>query len=190
MAKKPFVVKQSRSRESLQRLLNAAADVLTERGLEGATIPRIAARAGLTPGAVYRRFPDKDALLRTVVIATFKGIDQQTERSLTPDLAKRYAFPVFVEKIVRDSLRSYRTHTRLLSSLTQFFRTHSSTAFRRQVDEIETQTFRRIVAFLMNYREEILHPDPEAALALGLAVVGFSLREIVLMETITDVWSP
>lgn len=188
--KKSLAPQQSRSRESLQRLLKSAAEILQEKGLDGATIPRIAARAGLSPGAVYRRFPDKDALLRKVVVATLQGVDQQTAASLTPELAVRCNLPFFVEKIVRDSLASYRKHTRLLSSISQFFRAHPSVAFRREVDEIETRTFRRIVQFLLHYRKDIHHPDPEGAVALSLAVVGFSVREIVLMEVITDVYSP
>jgi hypothetical protein len=52
--KKPIAAQQARSRESLGRLLKAAAEILQEEGLEGATIPRIVARAGLSPGAVYR----------------------------------------------------------------------------------------------------------------------------------------
>ena len=58
------------------------------------------------------------------------------------------------------------------------------------MDELETRTMRRIVRFLLQYRDAIHHPDPEAVVTLGLAVVGFSIRELVLMETITDVWSP
>jgi AcrR family transcriptional regulator len=174
----------------LHRLLKAATEILQEKGLEGATIPRIAARAGLSPGAVYRRFPDKDALLRRVVIATLEGADQQTAASLTPNLATRFTLPVMVEKIVASTLGSYRKHTRLLSSIAQFFRTHRSAAFRREVDEIETRTFRRIIQFLLHYREDIHHPDPEAAVAFSLAVVAFSIRELVLMEMITDVWAP
>lgn len=38
-------------------------------GLEGATISRIAEAAGLTSGAVYLRFPDKNALLETVLLS-------------------------------------------------------------------------------------------------------------------------
>jgi len=188
--RKSLAPQQSRSRESLQRLLKAATEILQEKGLEGATIPRIAARAGLSPGAVYRRFPDKDALLRKVVIATLQGADQQTVASLTPDLARRCTLPLIVEKIVRSTLGSYRRHTRLLSSIAKFFRAHRSAAFRREVDEIETRTFRRVVEFLMHYREDIHHPEPEAAVALSLAVVAFAIREIVLMEIITDVWQP
>ena len=188
--KKSLAPQQTRSRESLHRLLKAAAEILQEKGLEGATIPRIAARAGLSPGAVYRRFPDKDALLRKVVIATLEGADQQTAALLTPELAKRCTLPSIVKTIVGSSLGSYRKHTRLLSSIAQFFRAHRSAAFRREVDEIETRTFRRVVQFLLHYREDIHHPDPEAAVAFSLAVVAFSIRELVLMEMITDVWAP
>ena len=67
MAKKTLEPQQARSRESTRKLLKAAAEVLGQHGLEGTTIPRIAQHAGLTPGAVYRRFPDKDALLEAVV---------------------------------------------------------------------------------------------------------------------------
>jgi len=188
--KKSLVPQQSRSRESLHRLLMAATEVLQDKGLEGATIPRIAARAGLSPGAVYRRFPDKDALLRKVVLATLEGVDVHTASVLTPELAQGRTLPLFVEQIVRNSLTSYRRNTRLLSSITQFFRTHPSAAFRRKVDEIETRTFRRVVQFLLHFRDDIHHPDPEAAVAFSLTVMAFSLREIVLMEVITDVWTP
>src|SRR5256885_10292037 len=105
--KKSLAPQQSRSRESLERLLRAATGVLREQGLEGATIPRIAARAGLSPGAVYRRFPDKDALLRKGVVATLQNIDLHTQAALTPDLAKQITLRGFVEKNVRDSVTSY-----------------------------------------------------------------------------------
>lgn len=188
--KKSLAPQQSRSRESLAKLMRAATAILQEKGLEGATIPRIAARAGLSPGSVYRRFPDKDALMRKVLIAVLESIDIQTASVLTPELAEKCTLPGFIEKLVRQNLASYRKNTRLLSAITQFFRTHPSAAFRQQVDEIETRTFRRMVQFLMHYREDIRHPDPEAALAFSLLVFVFSLREIVLMEVITDVWKP
>src|SRR4051794_18831071 len=45
-----------------QRILAAAAEVFAERGL-GATLDDIARHAGVGVGTVYRRFPDKDALI-------------------------------------------------------------------------------------------------------------------------------
>jgi len=69
------------------------------------------------------------------------AVPGQTEITLTPELARQFTLASLVEKIVRDSLRTYRQHTRLLSSITQFFRFHPSAAFRREADQIETQTW-------------------------------------------------
>jgi AcrR family transcriptional regulator len=45
-----------------QRILRAAAEVFTEHGL-AATLDDVARRAGVGIGTVYRRFPDKEALV-------------------------------------------------------------------------------------------------------------------------------
>ncbi|MGH3170330.1 MAG: TetR/AcrR family transcriptional regulator, partial [Trebonia sp.] len=48
-----------------QRILHAAAEVFTERGLD-ATLDDVARRAGVGVGTVYRRFPDKESLVETL----------------------------------------------------------------------------------------------------------------------------
>src|SRR3546814_9648839 len=55
---------QERSRRTHARLLEATLKTLAEHGLDGATIPRIARVADVSPATVYRRFVDKQALLR------------------------------------------------------------------------------------------------------------------------------
>lgn len=45
-----------------EKILEAAAIVFADRGLE-ATLDEVAAQAGVGVGTVYRRFPDKDALI-------------------------------------------------------------------------------------------------------------------------------
>lgn len=45
-----------------QRILRAAAEVFTQRGLD-ATLDDVARRAGVGVGTVYRRFPDKETLV-------------------------------------------------------------------------------------------------------------------------------
>ena len=53
---------QARSQETVDRILLAADHEIGERGLAGASTTRIAARAGLSVGALYRFFPDKEAV--------------------------------------------------------------------------------------------------------------------------------
>ena len=181
---------QSRSRETLRRLLQAAAAVLEEKGVEGATIPAIAARAGVSPGAVYRRFRDKDALLRTLLVNSLSKSDQRTAELLTPQFAEQHSFAELTEKVITTTLAGYRNHARLLRAFTQFARSHPSASFRRQVDEIEIRNVRRIAEFLLLKREEIGHPDPELAVPFALIQLGVTLREMVLLDVLSESWSP
>lgn len=57
---------QARSRESLQKVLAAAEHVLATGGLDEFTVGAVAEQAGLSVGAIYRRFDGKDQLLRAV----------------------------------------------------------------------------------------------------------------------------
>jgi AcrR family transcriptional regulator len=52
--------------QNRQRLLDAAADVFAEHGLE-ASVDEIARTAGVGMGTLYRRFPNKDALITALV---------------------------------------------------------------------------------------------------------------------------
>ena len=58
--------KQRRSRESYERVLDAAHALLEENGFEGFTVQEVAARSGVSVGAIYERFGNKETLLRAV----------------------------------------------------------------------------------------------------------------------------
>src|SRR3954468_17875943 len=92
---KSLVPPPARSRESLRKLLKAAAEVLGQHGVEGATIPRIAAHAGLTPGAIYRRFTDKDALFEAVILATLGRQQDRLPLGTTAEAARQIPLAVF-----------------------------------------------------------------------------------------------
>lgn len=51
------------------RLLDAAAEVFAEHGVAGASVERIAERAGYTRGAFYGHFADKDAVVAALLEA-------------------------------------------------------------------------------------------------------------------------
>jgi AcrR family transcriptional regulator len=190
MTKKTLAPQQARSRDSLQRLIKAAWHVLNEKGLQGATIPRIAARAGLSTGSVYRRFPDKDALLREVVLETLRSADEQNRALLKPELAERMSLIELAEMAVRASLASHRANVGLLRAITQFTLSHPSNAFKKKVAELEIRAFDRVVNFLLLKRPDINHPKPEEAVAFGMLLVGLALREIVVFDILPDLRDP
>src|ERR1700733_5106492 len=75
--------KQARSRATAERLLAAAIRVVDEVGLEGATVPRIAAAADVAPASVYRRYADKDALLRAAFLHALENSNQNNRQMMT-----------------------------------------------------------------------------------------------------------
>lgn len=58
--------------------MTAAAEVLAERGAE-ATVPEIAARAGVGKATIYRGHPTKDDLLRAVALRQLDWVAERVE---------------------------------------------------------------------------------------------------------------
>jgi AcrR family transcriptional regulator len=59
--------KQDRSLQTVDAVLDAAAQVLTREGYARATTNRIAHRAGVSVGTVYQYFRDKDAVFEALI---------------------------------------------------------------------------------------------------------------------------
>ncbi|MCG8535462.1 MAG: TetR/AcrR family transcriptional regulator, partial [Pseudomonadales bacterium] len=64
MRKKP---QQKRSKQLVASLIDATAACIVEHGLDGATTPRIAEKAGVSVGSLYQYFDDKEALIEALV---------------------------------------------------------------------------------------------------------------------------
>jgi AcrR family transcriptional regulator len=57
---------QARARQTVEAILQAAAEVFEAHGLEGGTTERIVERAGVSVGSLYQYFPNKRSLLAAV----------------------------------------------------------------------------------------------------------------------------
>ena len=174
---------QARSRESLRKLLKAAAEVVGQHGLENATIPRIASHAGLTPGAVYRRFRDKDALMEAVILGVLERQDERLQNSLAPASAKHIPLAVFAEQVIGSMVISYRANASLLRAMRIFVQGRTHTPFWRKACRYEIKTFERIVDLFLSHTDEIVHPDPRMAVSMALMIVISVLFEVVVMPT-------
>jgi TetR/AcrR family transcriptional repressor of uid operon len=75
------------------KLVEAAAEVFSERGYDGAGVHQIARRAGLTTGAIYSRFSGKAELLAEAIRAeSGTQLDQLLSAGdRTPDAARLIA---------------------------------------------------------------------------------------------------
>jgi AcrR family transcriptional regulator len=184
-AKKTLEPQQERSRESLRRLLKAAAEVLGQHGVEGTTIPRIAEHAGLTPGAVYRRFRDKDELLETAILGILERQEERLKAGMTVEMAAKIPLDVFADQIIGGMVVTYRTHAALLRALRQFTQGRANASFLRKASKLEVRSYERLVDLVLAGRKDIRHPNPRIAVSLGFMMVISTLYELVVMPVIS-----
>src|SRR4051812_34055599 len=114
--------RQDRSRATLGRLLEAAQEVLTEVGAERATMAMICKRAGLTTGAVYRRFPGKDALLRHVY-ASFIDELESRNANVIAERVRAESLEELARALVTRIVSQYRAHAGFLRALVRYAET-------------------------------------------------------------------
>jgi AcrR family transcriptional regulator len=189
MSAKALAPKQDRSRETSRRLLKATVETLAEKGLDGCTIPRIAAKAGLSPGTVYRRYPDKDALLQAAVLAVLAGNEKGVKALVSSEEIQKMDLKTFVEFLVGKSVENQRTHSALVREARQFVLSHKNARFRKKADELEVRTFRLVTEFMIARRNQIKHPDPSYAMPFALMVMSFALMHIIILDSNSGDWA-
>lgn len=159
----PHAPVQERSRSTALRLLNATIALLDESGLEGALIPRIAEQAGVSPASVYRRFADKNALLRAAFLHALKESNASSRVSLS-DALLGDTLAVSVRKLMDMLFDQYRQHPHFLRALSQFIDADTDRAFVGEARAIIRANIDLIVDLLLQHRSEIRHAAPELAL--------------------------
>lgn len=174
--------RQARSRETLTRLLDATEAVLREGGLEAATVPAIAKRAGLSVGAVYRRFPDKDALLRAVHERTFVRVRELNESRMDPGIFAGATLEQWVGGMIRGIVYVYRQDRRLMQAMLEYSETHSDAGFRARAAETNQAALASFAELVKSKAAEVRHPRPETAARFALVTLGLLMRGLILAD--------
>ncbi len=74
----------SRAASTERGILQAARALLAEQGMAGLAMRTVARRAGITAGAIYRHFPDKQALVDRVVGLAFQHLELRLFKAIAP----------------------------------------------------------------------------------------------------------
>ncbi len=179
---KPPPPTQARSRETLQRMLDAAEAVLEKHGIEGATLQRIARNARLAPATVYRRFPDKDALM-AAVFERFAGVSkEELARPIDTEAIRKLGIHAFTALWIGNMIQGFRARTGLIRASVLYSQAHLNSAFVRRKMALEIQGVKRVQDLFLLWRDEIGHPDAEQAVAFAMVMVALALRELILFN--------
>lgn len=101
------------------RILDAAAQVLAEKGFQRASLDEIAARAGLTKGAVYSSFATKDDLF----LAVLSMRQFRLNPKLKPNMTRKEYFRALAESAV-DMLPQAREQAAFMAEFLLYTLTH------------------------------------------------------------------
>jgi AcrR family transcriptional regulator len=174
---------QSRSQATLDRILDAAETVLEEKSFGEATLAEIMDRAGVTVGAFYRRFPDKDALLHLLDNRFFAELHELATSLLSDAKWQGATAAEIVNEFTRIAVELYKSRRGLLRSL--FLRARTDPVIMQSARDVNGHYVERLRALLLARAAELHHPRPEQAVELGFMILIGALRETVLFG---EVW--
>src|SRR3981081_3079448 len=173
---------QDRGRQTLQRLLDAAERTLESDGLEGATVPAIAARAGMSVGNVYKVSLDEDALPQAVYEGFFPESFAANEFALDPAKWEGAPTAELLSTLVTGMIEGYRVRRSLVRALLLYAQTHPDPAFRSHSEQVRLQSLGLFERLLRDRRADIGHPHPERAIRFVVMLIGHALETAVLSE--------
>lgn len=160
--------------QTRQKVLAAAFEVFSERGIAGASLDQVAARAGLTKGAVYSSFSSKNelvfALMEEQIANRIETSFLDLEESVTAhDAAQR------IGEVVVQEIASSRGWHRLLAEFAAAAHRDESIREKLQQQRLEVRaTITRLVSHMADvYKVEL--PLPAEDLAVLLLALGNGL---------------
>lgn len=173
--------RQQRSRDTLERILNAAEEVIEHRGFEAATLAEILKRAGASVGSFYARFPEKEVLLKALLeryheqahddVGAFvddtrwEGAGLEARVSAWVDFAAKQV--ASRRGVMRERLIRYVTRE-------------------RDVPESEIRKMRDMVQLLRGFFEpvltEVAHPKPKQAIEFAVESLDAALAVHYLLK--------
>lgn len=68
-----------------ERIFAAACALFDQNGVDGVSMRRIADKVGITPMAIYKHYPDKDALLNALMLDGFAAWEARVEKIRAPE---------------------------------------------------------------------------------------------------------
>ncbi|MEP6494269.1 MAG: helix-turn-helix domain-containing protein [bacterium] len=169
--------RQARSVETYNRMLDAAEEILLETSFDDMTVAEVAARAGVTIGAFYARFQDKDSLLKQLELRMqedFVALNADND-----DEMGRVSLEELILHHHRRLIGVYRRRRAISRALV--LRSHTDLALKRRIEKLNMKSLPRFARALREHAH-FDHPHPLRAIQFALVAVRSVCREVVLFR--------
>jgi AcrR family transcriptional regulator len=158
----------------MERLLDAAEELISERGASAVTVSEVARRAGSSVGAFYARFPDKDALFSTLHERSCSEALATADLALDPSRWRSLALSAGVSEVVRFTAAMCVQRMQLVMTFIAMAASDRTYSARRAA--LEAELARRMETLLAARRSEVGHPNLSVAAAMTVRMAFGSLE--------------
>ena len=174
--KKP---KQKRSADSLEKVVEAAEKILRVRSANDMTISRIVEESGVSVGAIYARFTDKDGVFQELVSRFMRRTLDEFER-IDADHWAQQPLAAFVDRVVATNADIYFAHRGVLRAWLLRRRLVDDPILASAMQRYNRQVGSLLVDLYMAHVAEIEHPKPREAVSVAIETMTALLREHVV----------
>ncbi len=153
---------QSRSQKTQEKLLEAAAELLGDKGVEATSVADVATRANCSVGSVYHHFRDKQTLLYAVFDRMCEELRATTEAAIAPERWEGASVADIMRDYVTFALETGRDRPKFKRA--GYAVAQNDVALQERLLEIYRVLHDGINGLLRSRSNEIGHPDPELAI--------------------------
>lgn len=161
--------KQQRSRQSFDRALDAAAAILSEKGLQALTLSGVSRRSQVSIGSIYSRVAGKEDLIRAVQARVLDKLDHEFSGIVNQLRRRGLRLAELVPTLIRQHASYLRRHAPILNA---FMEVAPRDAVVQQLGrKYHAQSALDFKLLLLERRAEIKHPNPEEAAETCFVIV-------------------
>jgi AcrR family transcriptional regulator len=180
---------ERRRQQTRDYLLQAAAQVFSERGFHGATLDEVAAVAGFTKGAVYSNFKNKEDLFMALFQANYDREMAALRRTLEGSEGPPEARVSDFVALIREGTRQAGSNFGLLYEEFWLYAVRNPTA-REQLTRLEDENVRAIAQIIESERKrrgiETLESPERAARIIVVLFHGIGLLRVLQPDVVDD----
>ena len=172
--------RQARSRASFDRMVAAAMDLISEEGLEAATVQRVLERSGAGAGTFYARFDGRDAMLSYLATRFWATANDGWRTVLGPERWSAAGPVQIVHQFTRMLVLWTRAHATPLRAFLMHAMAHPEHDLLDRTSELDNTVADRMCGLLLLRSDELSHREPEQAIRLATLQVIATLRSRII----------
>jgi AcrR family transcriptional regulator len=173
---------QARSQATLDRLLKATEQLITEGSFDEATVSEITRRSNSSVGAFYNRFLDKEALLDCFDDRFFQRARKHWDTFFESPKWSQGQLEQRVGQFVTLLIQKNREHRPLLRSLALYGLARPDPRYAARRMQLEEYVLGQIKQGLLTRPCSITHPKPSLAVELGFRMVLSTVQALILFS--------